>query len=104
MYPEIDLKIESEVIVAQPRKLKAVWSYEAAEDMKQWHNIDAETALTNALAQEINAEIDREILADLGIAASKAKKEADEKAAKKKYGKHLRPRSITDDWEVSADA
>jgi len=63
--PEINLVIESEDIYAKTRKLKAVWSYEAQQDLRSQHNLDAEAELTAVLAQEINLEIDREILGDL---------------------------------------
>lgn len=63
--PEINLAIESEDIVAKTRKLKAVWSYEAQQDLRSQHNLDAEAELTSVLAQEINLEIDREVLMDL---------------------------------------
>lgn len=63
--PEINMAIESEQIGAKTRKLKAAWSYEAQQDIRSQHNLDAEAELTAVLAQEINLEIDREILTDL---------------------------------------
>ena len=63
--PEINLVVESEEIVAKTRKLKAVWSYEAQQDLRSQHNLEAEIELTSVLAQEINLEIDREVLTDL---------------------------------------
>ena len=63
--PEINLVVESEDITARTRKLKAVWSYEAQQDLRSQHNLDAEAELTAVLAQEINLEIDREVLGDL---------------------------------------
>ena len=63
--PEINLAVESESIAAKTRKLKAVWSYEAQQDLRSQHNLDAEAELTAVLAQEINLEIDREVLTDL---------------------------------------
>ena len=63
--PEVNLVIESEEIAAKTRKLKAVWSYEAQQDLRSQHNLDAEAELTGILAQEINLEIDREVLTDL---------------------------------------
>jgi len=63
--PEVNLAIESEEIAAKTRKLKAVWSYEAQQDLRSQHNLDAEAELTAVLAQEINLEIDREIINDL---------------------------------------
>jgi len=63
--PEINLVVESESIEAKTRKLKAAWSYEAQQDLRSQHNLDAEAELTAVLAQEINLEIDREVLTDL---------------------------------------
>lgn len=63
--PEINMVIESDSITAKTRKLKATWSYEAQQDLRSQHNLDAEAELTQILAQEINLEIDREILDDL---------------------------------------
>jgi hypothetical protein len=63
--PEINMVVESEEIAAKTRKLKAVWSYEAQQDLRSQHNLDAEAELTAVLAQEINLEIDREVLGDL---------------------------------------
>lgn len=63
--PEINMVIESEEVAAKTRKLKAVWSYEAQQDLRSQHNLDAEAELTAVLAQEINLEIDREVLTDL---------------------------------------
>lgn len=63
--PEVNLVVESEEIAAKTRKLKAVWSYEAQQDLRSQHNLDAEAELTAVLAQEINLEIDREVLTDL---------------------------------------
>ena len=49
------------LLVPPKRRLKAVWSFEAAEDLRSQHNIAAEKELTEMLACEINQEIDREI-------------------------------------------
>ena len=63
--PEINLVVENEEILSKTRKLKAVWSYEAQQDLRSQQNLDAESELTAVLAQEINLEIDREVLGDL---------------------------------------
>lgn len=63
--PEINMAVESDSVTAKTRKLKAVWTYEAQQDLRSQHNLDAEAELTQVLAQEINLEIDREILNDL---------------------------------------
>lgn len=68
--PEITLSIDSDSVSAVTRKLKTTWSLEAAQDLKSVHNIDAEGTLTDLMADEMVAEIDREIINDLIIAAS----------------------------------
>jgi hypothetical protein len=63
--PEINLVIESDTITAKTRRLKASWTFEAQQDIRSQHSLDAEAELTQVMAQEINLEIDREILNDL---------------------------------------
>lgn len=68
--PEVTLSIDSDSVAAVTRKLKTSWSLEAAQDLKSVHNIDAESTLTDLMADEMVAEIDREIINDLIISAS----------------------------------
>lgn len=68
--PEITMSIDSDSVSAVTRKCKTVWSLEAAQDLKSVHNIDAEGSLTDIMADELVAEIDREIINDLIIAAA----------------------------------
>jgi DNA-binding protein YbaB len=68
--PEVTLSIDSDSVSATTRKLKTSWSLEAAQDLKAVHNIDAEGTMTDLMADEMVAEIDREILNDLIIASS----------------------------------
>jgi hypothetical protein len=68
--PEVTLSIDSDSVGAVTRKLKTAWSLEAAQDMKAVHNIDVESTLTDLLADEMVAEIDREIINDLIIASA----------------------------------
>jgi hypothetical protein len=60
--PEIDVKLQSEAIVAKTRKLKAQWTPEFAQDLNAYHSIDAEAELTSMLSEYISMEIDLEIL------------------------------------------
>lgn len=110
MYsPEIVLNISSEEINVKPRKLKAVWSHEAQEDLLAMHNVCVEKELTDILAKEIQAEIDKEILNDLINAAGGPPSYAppyyetieEVVPAKKKKPKY---RDITSDWEVQIDS
>jgi len=68
--PELTLSIDSDSVAAVTRKLKTAWSLEAAQDLKAVHNIDAESTLTDLMADEMVAEIDREIINDLIISAA----------------------------------
>jgi hypothetical protein len=68
--PEVTLSIDSDSVAAITRKLKTSWSLEAAQDLKSVHNIDAESTLTDLMADEMVAEIDREIINDLIISAA----------------------------------
>jgi hypothetical protein len=70
--PEIDIKIESIAVTAEPRKLRARWSPELAQDLNAYHSLDAEVELTQILSEQIALELDREILNDLLTQASGA--------------------------------
>jgi hypothetical protein len=63
--PEVKLDVKKAPVEAIPRRLKALWSSEAAEDLRAFHGLDAETEIVSIIAQEIALEIDREILNDL---------------------------------------
>ena len=58
-------------VEAKTRKLSARWTFESAQDANSMHGIDMEAEIMSALAQEITAEIDQEILGSLrGIAST----------------------------------
>lgn len=63
--PSVGLDIKKKLVEAKPRRLKAVWSSEASEDLRALHGVDAEAEITSAIAQEISLEIDREIIDDV---------------------------------------
>jgi hypothetical protein len=63
--PQINLDVKKAPVEAVPRRLKALWSAEAAEDLRAFHGVDAETEMVSAIAQEIALEIDREIIQQL---------------------------------------
>lgn len=63
--PEIDLKISSTDISAVTRKLKARWSDELSQDIQAYHNINAESELTNMLTDYMAVEQNSEVLMDL---------------------------------------
>jgi hypothetical protein len=61
----ISIQILKEVVEAKTRKLSARWTFEAAQDAQAQQGIDIEAEIMAALAQEITAEIDQEILVSL---------------------------------------
>lgn len=63
--PEVRLDIKKSPVEAKPRRLKALWSSEAAEDLRAFHGLDAETEMVSMISQEIALEIDREIIQEL---------------------------------------
>jgi hypothetical protein len=68
--PEIKLDVKKAPVEAIPRRLKALWSSEAAEDLRAFHGLDAETEIVSIIAQEIALEIDREIINDLFLSST----------------------------------
>lgn len=67
---QVSIQILRQMVEAKSRKLQAEWSFEAAQDAQSQHGIDIEAELMAALAQEITAEIDQEILLSLRTLAS----------------------------------
>lgn len=68
---KMSVQILKQMVEAKTRKLSARWTFEAAQDAQSMHGIDVEAEIMAALAQEITAEIDQEILASLrALAAS----------------------------------
>ena len=58
----LSIQILKEVVEAKTRKLAARWTFEAAQDAQAQQGLDIEAEIMAALAQEITAEIDQEIL------------------------------------------
>ena len=67
---QISVQILKQAVEAKSRKLQARWTFEAAQDAQSMHGIDIEAEIMAALAQEITAEIDQEILLSLRTLAS----------------------------------
>lgn len=61
----LNIQILKETVEAKTRKLSARWTFEAAQDAQAQQGIDIEAEIMAALAQEITAEIDQEILVSL---------------------------------------
>jgi hypothetical protein len=69
VIPEINFHIEQQAVTARTRKFRALWTLEAAQDLRAYHNLDLERELTDLLGKEVALEIDRELLEDMrGIA------------------------------------
>src|SRR6056300_1143752 len=67
---KMSIQILKQAVEAKTRKLSARWTFEAAQDAQAQQGIDIEAEIMAALAQEITAEIDQEILASLRSLAS----------------------------------
>jgi len=61
----MSIQILKQTVEAKTRKLSARWTFEAAQDAQSMHGIDVEAEIMAALAQEITAEIDQEVLGSL---------------------------------------
>ena len=68
----MSIQILKQTVEAKTRKLSARWTFEAAQDAQSMHGIDVEAEIMAALAQEITAEIDQEVLNSLDTLAGAA--------------------------------
>ena len=62
---KMSIQILKQTVEAKSRKLSARWTFESAQDAQSMHGIDVEAEIMAALAQEITAEIDQEVLSSL---------------------------------------
>jgi len=69
---KLSIQVLKQTVEAKTRKLSARWTFEAAQDAQAQQGIDVEAEIMAALAQEITAEIDQEILASLSTLAGTA--------------------------------
>jgi len=76
----MSIQILKQTVEAKTRKLSARWTFEAAQDAQAQQGIDVEAEIMAALAQEITAEIDQEILASLATLAGTAVQTYDQSA------------------------
>ena len=77
---KLSIQILKQTVEAKTRKLSARWTFEAAQDAQSMHGIDVEAEIMAALAQEITAEIDQEVLASLNTLAGTAGQTYDQAA------------------------
>jgi hypothetical protein len=76
----LSIQILKQTVEAKTRKLSARWTFEAAQDAQAQQGIDVEAEVMAALAQEITAEIDQEIIASLLTLAGSALQTYDQAA------------------------
>jgi hypothetical protein len=69
---KLSIQILKQTVEAKSRKLSARWTFEAAQDAQAMHGIDVEAEIMAALAQEITAEIDQEVIRSLTSLAGSA--------------------------------
>jgi hypothetical protein len=67
---EIDLRISSDSVYSETKRLKAMWTIEAQQDLKAYHGINIEPELMGVVGSTVKREIDQSILGDLRTAAS----------------------------------
>jgi hypothetical protein len=67
---KLSIQILKQTVEAKTRKLSARWTFEAAQDAQAQQGIDIEAEIMAALAQEITAEIDQEVLRSLSLLSS----------------------------------
>jgi hypothetical protein len=68
--PTVNVDIALVAVTAKSRKIKALWSSEASDDLKALHGIDAEQELVAGVGSELALEIDREIIEDIKLGAT----------------------------------
>jgi hypothetical protein len=61
--PQLTVSFEKTAVEAGTRRLAAKWSVELEQDLRNMNGIDIDNELTNAMSYEIQAEIDREMIA-----------------------------------------
>jgi len=76
----LSIQILKQSVEAKSRKLSARWTFEAAQDAQAQQGIDVEAEIMAALAQEITAEIDQEVIQSLRTLAGTASEAFDQSA------------------------
>jgi len=77
---KMSIQILKQTVEAKSRKLSARWTFESAQDAQSMHGIDVEAEIMAALAQEITAEIDQEVLGSLNTLGGTAVETYDQSA------------------------
>jgi len=68
--PQVEFRFESQPIGVISRKLKTAWSIEMEQDLKAYHNEDAQELLVAQISMQMMLDIDREVIGKLRSAAS----------------------------------
>ena len=62
---ELDVRVVSEPVVARPRKLKAIYMFDVAYDLRMSFGLNMDDVILKTTSAEIGYEIDNEIMQDL---------------------------------------
>ncbi len=68
----INLRISSDSVEAETKKLKAEWTIEAQQDLMAYHGLSAESELMTVVSDTVRREVDQLIITDLRNAAQSA--------------------------------
>jgi hypothetical protein len=68
--PQVEFRFESQPIGVVSRKLKTAWSIEMEQDLKAYHNEDAQELLVAQISMQMMLDIDREVIGKLRSSAS----------------------------------
>jgi len=82
---KLSIQVLKQTVEAKKRKLSARWTFEAAQDANSMHGLDVEAEIMQALAQEITAEIDQEVIGSLRSLAGTATDTFDQTAIAAKH-------------------
>lgn len=70
-FGEMGFDIDSFTVQTKTRALKATYTVELAQDLKQIHGLDAETELSNILSAQLLADLNREIIRTIYVTSMK---------------------------------
>lgn len=76
-FGEMGFDIDSFTVQTKTRALKATYTVELAQDLKQIHGLDAETELSNILSAQLLADLNREIIRTIYVTSKVGAQNAD---------------------------
>lgn len=76
-FGEMGFDIDSFTVQTKTRALKATYTVELAQDLKQIHGLDAETELSNILSAQLLADLNREIIRTVYVTSKIGAQNAD---------------------------